>query len=114
MDAGVTKNFKLRYRCDFAQWSLDLLERGDSAKKIDVITAAHNIVKAWDAVTPDTIWSCWLHTGIVDAPTPATLRQENEPKRVFSTAHLDALIQKLSLDDPLPADAFLAYDTDVE
>ena len=69
---------------------------------------------AWDAVTTDTTRSCWLHTGIVDAATAATLRKENEPKRAFVTSHLDALIHNLSLDDPLPADAFLAYDTDVE
>lgn len=114
MDAGVIKNFKLRYRCEFVQWSLDQLERGDSAKKMDVLTAVRNIVTAWDAVTPDTIRNCWLHTGIIDAATAATLRQENEPKRVFATSHLDALIQKLSLDDPLPADAYIAYDADVE
>nr|CCA18750.1 AlNc14C55G4221 [Albugo laibachii Nc14] len=72
------------------------------------------IVTAWDAVKPNTIRNCWLHTGIVDAAIAASLKQENERKRVFVNSHLDALIQKLSVDDPFPANAYIAYDADVE
>ena len=71
------------------QWSANQLELGDSAKKMDGLTAVCKIVNEWKAVTSDTIRNCCLHTGIVDV---ATRRQENEPKRVFTNSHLDAII----------------------
>ena len=43
---------------------------------MDVLTAVRKIVTSWDAMTPDSIQHCWIHTGIFDAAILATLRQK--------------------------------------
>jgi hypothetical protein len=51
-----------------------------------------------------------MHTGIVSAHLAATLRQENEPRRQDLESELDALIDKMCLDDPMTADSYLSLE----
>uniref|UniRef100_A0AAV1TRK6 DDE-1 domain-containing protein n=1 Tax=Peronospora matthiolae TaxID=2874970 RepID=A0AAV1TRK6_9STRA len=47
MDAGIIRNFKLKYKAQFVQWLLDMVTTGTEDKKLDVISAIRMVVKSW-------------------------------------------------------------------
>ncbi|EGZ08334.1 hypothetical protein PHYSODRAFT_417818, partial [Phytophthora sojae] len=62
MDAGIIRNFKLKYKKLFVQW---VLEQTGPQKRFDLLTAIKFVVDAWNAVSDATIRHCWRHTRIV-------------------------------------------------
>ncbi|KAH9086319.1 hypothetical protein LEN26_020242 [Aphanomyces euteiches] len=114
MDAGIIRNFKLKYKTHFVQWLLDQLSVGNEDKKLDVLSAVHMVVRAWSEVTPSTIRHCWAHTGIVPAPTVCILRQDDEPTKPLDLTSLASLMQKLSLSDSMDAEEYLTCDDNMD
>uniref|UniRef100_A0AAV1UMY7 DDE-1 domain-containing protein n=1 Tax=Peronospora matthiolae TaxID=2874970 RepID=A0AAV1UMY7_9STRA len=52
MDAGIIRNFKLKYKAQFVQWLLDMVTAGTQNKKLDVLSAIRVVVKSWAEVRP--------------------------------------------------------------
>ena len=109
LDAGVVKSFKSHYRRSFLKWTLAQIESKTDLKNMDFLTCISYVIDAWKQVSPTTIRNCWTHTCIVSAPMAAVLKQQNEPTRQSVIPELDALIAKLSLDDPMSADSYVTF-----
>uniref|UniRef100_A0AAV1TQJ8 Uncharacterized protein n=1 Tax=Peronospora matthiolae TaxID=2874970 RepID=A0AAV1TQJ8_9STRA len=45
MDAGITRNFKLKYKAQFVQWLLDMVTAGTEYKKFDILSTIRLVVK---------------------------------------------------------------------
>uniref|UniRef100_A0AAV1T714 DDE-1 domain-containing protein n=1 Tax=Peronospora matthiolae TaxID=2874970 RepID=A0AAV1T714_9STRA len=58
MDAGIIRNFKLKYKTQFVQWLPDMVTAGTDDKKLDVLSAIRMVVKLWAEVRPETIRHC--------------------------------------------------------
>uniref|UniRef100_A0AAV1VPD6 DDE-1 domain-containing protein n=1 Tax=Peronospora matthiolae TaxID=2874970 RepID=A0AAV1VPD6_9STRA len=84
MDAGIIRNFKLKYKAQFLQWLLDIVTAGTGDKMLDVLSAIRMVVKSWAEVRPETIRHCWIHTGIVSGVMAAVLRKQDEPTTIWS------------------------------
>ena len=56
------------------KWLLERYESGDEHKKLDVLTAARFVVRAWNEVSPRTIHNCFKHTEIL--PIVQNLNEE--------------------------------------
>ncbi|EGZ22570.1 hypothetical protein PHYSODRAFT_488818 [Phytophthora sojae] len=52
MDAGITRNFKLKYKKLFVQW---VIEQTGPQKRLDLLTAIKFVVGAWNADADATI-----------------------------------------------------------
>ena len=114
LDAGIIRNFKLKYKTRFVQWLLDQLSVGRSNEKLGVLSAMRMVVKAWEEVIPETVRHCWIHTKIVSVPTAADLRQQDEPREQIDLSGLVALLSKLALADKMDADEYLTCDDDLD
>lgn len=65
MDAGIIRTFKAKYKALFTRFAIDRDSMGVADPyKIDQLQAMHLASCAWDAVSAETIQSCWRHTGI--------------------------------------------------
>uniref|UniRef100_M4C464 DDE-1 domain-containing protein n=1 Tax=Hyaloperonospora arabidopsidis (strain Emoy2) TaxID=559515 RepID=M4C464_HYAAE len=104
----MIETFKPIYRCDSVLWSLDQHEQGDSAKKLNLLTAVCKIVKVWEALTLDTIRTA----SSTRATSTRRKRQHSDRRSSLSVlrkflprrAHPEAV----SVDNHLPADAYIA------
>ncbi|KAH9124685.1 hypothetical protein AeMF1_004594 [Aphanomyces euteiches] len=114
LDAGIIRNFKLKYKTHFVQWLLDQISVGDNEKKLDVLSAIHMVVRAWCEVTPETIRHCWCHTRIVSGPTAALLKQHDEPRKSADLSSLANAMKKLSLVDCMEVEEYLTCDDELE
>jgi hypothetical protein len=74
LDAGVIMSFKCHYRSHFVKWLLERYESDDENKKLDVLTAAQFVARAWNEVSPRTIHNCFRHTEIL--PIVQNLNEE--------------------------------------
>jgi hypothetical protein len=50
MDAGIIRNFKLKYKTRFVQWLLDQVAVQNVGKKLDVLCAMNMVVQSWNEV----------------------------------------------------------------
>jgi hypothetical protein len=50
MDAGIIRNFKLKYKTRFVQWLLDEVAVQNDGKKLDVLCAMNMVVQSWNEV----------------------------------------------------------------
>jgi hypothetical protein len=114
LDAGIINSFKANYRRCFLRWMLLQIEGNTRIKHIDLLSSITYIIQAWKDVSPTTISNCWVHTGIVPAPKAALLKQQSEPRRCSIINELDELIQKLALDDPMPAESYVSIDDAID
>ncbi|GFU18231.1 tigger transposable element-derived protein 6 [Trichonephila clavipes] len=67
LDQGIIHNFKTFYRREVVKSVLDNLENQQNVTTISILTALIMIDKAWRAVTPLTIHSCFKKSGF---PSP--------------------------------------------
>ncbi|GFV00042.1 tigger transposable element-derived protein 6 [Trichonephila clavipes] len=67
LDQGIIHNFKTFYRREVVKSVLDSLENQQHVNTISILTALIMIDKAWRAVTPLTIHSCFKKSGF---PSP--------------------------------------------
>ncbi|GFS95470.1 tigger transposable element-derived protein 6 [Trichonephila clavipes] len=65
LDQGIINNFKTFYRCEVVKSILDNLENQQHITTISILTALIMIDKAWRAVTPLTIHSCFKKSGFL-------------------------------------------------
>ncbi|GFY20865.1 tigger transposable element-derived protein 6 [Trichonephila clavipes] len=63
LDQGIIHNFKTFYRREVVKRVLDNLENQQNVTTISILTALIMIDKAWRAVTPLTIHSCFKKSG---------------------------------------------------
>ncbi|KAG8722888.1 hypothetical protein FRC08_004518 [Ceratobasidium sp. 394] len=66
MDAGIIASFKAQYKRRFVRFALDRDDQGVAnmynINQLQAMTLAND---AWQAVTPQTIYNCWRHVGLV-------------------------------------------------
>ncbi len=80
---------------------------------IDLLTCISYIIEACKRVASTSIVNCWVHTGSVPKSMIISRKQQNEPKcKYMSLPELEEPIKKLSLDDPMSVDEYLAIDGD--
>ncbi len=107
MDAGLIKFFKAHYRRSFIKWILFHIEAET------ILTCISYIIESWKQVASTSIVNSWVHTGIVPKSMIIYLKQQNEPKcKDMILSELEELIKKLSLDNPMSVDEYLAIDGD--
>ena len=65
LSAGIIQCFKAHYCQAFCQRALELDDIGErDIYKISLIEAINMALKAWAAISSETIMNCWEHTGI--------------------------------------------------
>ncbi|GFS79938.1 tigger transposable element-derived protein 6 [Trichonephila clavipes] len=74
LDQGIIHNFKTIYRREVVKSVLDSLENQQNVTTISILTALIMIEKAWRAVTPLTIHSCFKKS---DFPSPNLVEMDN-------------------------------------
>ncbi|GFY28516.1 tigger transposable element-derived protein 6 [Trichonephila clavipes] len=74
LDQGIIHNFKTFYRREVVKSVLDNFENQQNVTNISILTALIMIDKAWRAVTPLTIYSCFKKSGF---PSPNLVEMDN-------------------------------------
>ena len=96
LDAGVIKNFKVKYRQLLLRHVLALIDSSTLAasaiaRAVDVLTAIRWIRQAWNDVKPSTIVNCFAHCGAVPIeddtvdPFAELLEEESEESSALQT-----------------------------
>uniref|UniRef100_A0AAV1TYK3 DDE-1 domain-containing protein n=1 Tax=Peronospora matthiolae TaxID=2874970 RepID=A0AAV1TYK3_9STRA len=114
LDAGIIRNFKLKYNAQFVQWLLDMVTAGTEDKNLDVLSTIRLVVKSWAEVRSETTRHCWIHTGIVSGVMSAVLRRQDVPVRLNDLLFLANLINKLFLSNGMDADDYLECDNNLK
>jgi hypothetical protein len=67
LDAGVIKSFKAHYKRNYCRHILKLFEEGKdiNKEKVNIKEAVDYLADAWENVSSDTIFNCWVKTGIL-------------------------------------------------
>ncbi len=121
-DAGIIKNFKLKYRMKICKLLIALAEDGEPLT-ITVRQALVFIREAWDEVMQTTIANCWSHTeiqpkeGPQPAPAPAPAAAPTAaPAPQAEVQQLATLISNLpdSMNADMSAEQFIDMDATLE
>ena len=78
MDAGIIKNFKVKYRSELVDNLLQQLDDGKAPTPIDVLQAMRFTRKAWDDVTPRTIANCFAKCSFKIDPCSDTVSETDD------------------------------------
>jgi len=86
LDAGVIKSFKAHYKRNYCRHILKLFEEGKdiNKEKVNIKEAVDYLADAWENVSSDTIFNCWVKTGILpstndnDIANATQIQQDNE------------------------------------
>ncbi|GBC29359.2 tigger transposable element-derived protein 6-like [Rhizophagus irregularis DAOM 181602=DAOM 197198] len=116
-DAGIINSFKAKYRkllvknrVEAYEISQQLNKGADSLNIHDAIVFCTN---AWNAVTQETIYNCWKHTGILplvnQEEVDESVNQLGEDNQV-EREEIQFLIDQLPFDDHMDADEFIHID----
>ena len=67
LDAGIIKSFKAHYKRNYCRHILKLFEEGKdiNKEKVNIKNAIDYLADAWENVTDETIFNCWVKTGIL-------------------------------------------------
>ena len=90
MDAGITSNFKAKYRSLHVRHQVDQADKGNAVGKLNIKEAIEFAVHAWNNVQPSTIANRWRKTGILPNVDCAVV--EAEVQRVARDAEVGSLI----------------------
>ena len=99
-DAGIINSFKANYKNALTKHMIELADKNQIYKSINVYQAIEMIDEAWDQVTQQTIENCFLHTDLLPL-TFCTERERNQVTRSkdlatnFYTKRLDTTIKAL-------------------
>ena len=70
LDAGIIKNFKVKYRKKLLRYVISRitndLSASDIAKEVDILQAITRVAAAWNDVTEKTIRNCFAKCGILE------------------------------------------------
>ncbi|GFV42698.1 tigger transposable element-derived protein 6 [Trichonephila clavipes] len=109
LDQGIIHNFKTFYRREVVKSVLDSLENQQNVTTISILTALIMIDKAWRAVTPLTMHSCFKKSGF---PSPNLVEMDNtltefnaEPSLFLGSSSTE---QELTFDDYVLIDMDIA------
>ncbi|CAB4476272.1 unnamed protein product [Rhizophagus irregularis] len=114
---GIINSFKAKYRkllvknrVEAYEISQQLNKGADSLNIYDAIVFCTN---AWNAVTQETIYNCWKHTGILplvnQEEVDESVNQLGEDNQV-EREEIQFLIDQLPFDDHMDADEFIHID----
>jgi hypothetical protein len=109
LDAGIIKTFKTLYRKFQVDHLIHKLEM-DLPPDLNLKEAIRFLTRAWNSVTPETIYNCWKHTGIMASAVP---EGESSPDPSSQLADLLA-VPSMSRTHPMSAREFLSVDDELE
>ncbi|GES95900.1 CENP-B homolog protein 2-like [Rhizophagus clarus] len=108
LDAGVIKSFKAHYKRNYCRHILKLFEeRKDINKeKVNIKEAVDYLADAWENVSGDTIFNCWVKTGILPSTTDNDIADATQVQQAIlneDVADTNQIIEDLGAesDDPL-------------
>ena len=94
LDAGVIKNFKVRYRKLLLKFILSRVNHGltapDIAKKVNVLQAIRWMKQAWDAVPVEIVQRCFHRCGF------SNMAQSNERSEEEEDQEFSGLVRRIS------------------
>ena len=99
----------------------DLAQTGTDPKPIDIKKAIDYVARAWNSVTPTTIFNCWKKTGIIPLSNEELSNEEIENSiNIIENISNDqnneirTLINELPFSSPLAAEEYISIDDGVE
>ena len=101
MDAGIIRNFKLKYRKSLLLHYVEQIDTAGKFQLVDLKQALYLATDSWNAVTQDTIRNCFRHTQILPDSVPGPSQHwaaVDEPLE-----DLQKMITRMNPDDPLDA-----------
>ncbi|XP_057308163.1 tigger transposable element-derived protein 6-like [Hydractinia symbiolongicarpus] len=108
LDAGIIKNFKVKYRKRLVKYVLARIQENKSAteiiKSVDILMAIQWVQDAWKEVTNLTIKNCFEKCGVVQGESE--LMEDKEDDLEF-----EALVKELTED--MSAAEYIDFDADV-
>ncbi|GFV93848.1 tigger transposable element-derived protein 6 [Trichonephila clavipes] len=106
LDQGIIHNFKTFYRREVVKSVLDNLENQQHVTTISILTALIVINKAWRAITPLTIHSCFKKSGF---PSPNLVDVDN----TLTAFNAEPSLWKALPEQDLTFDDYVLVDTDI-
>lgn len=110
LDAGVIKSFKAHYKRNYCRHILKLFEEGKdiNKEKVNIKEAVDYLADAWENVSSDTIFNCWVKTGILPSTTDNDIADAIQFQQVIldhEVADTNQIIEDLGVasDNPLAA-----------
>ncbi|GES85616.1 CENP-B homolog protein 2-like [Rhizophagus clarus] len=108
LDAGVIKGFKAHYKRNYCQHILKLFEEGKdiNKEKVNIKEAVDYLADAWENVSGDMIFNCWVKTGILPSTTDNDIADATQVQQAIlnkDVADINQIIEDLGAesDDPL-------------
>ncbi|CAB4413281.1 unnamed protein product [Rhizophagus irregularis] len=116
-DAGIINSFKAKYRKLLVKNRVEAYEISQQLNKgansLNIHDAIVFCTNAWNAVTQETIYNCWKHTGILplvnQEEVDESVNQLGEDNQV-EREEIQFLIDQLPFDDHMDADEFIHVD----
>ncbi|GFU66606.1 tigger transposable element-derived protein 6 [Trichonephila clavipes] len=106
LDQGTIHNFKTFYRREVVKRVLDNFENQQNVTTLTVLTTLIRIDKAWIAVTPLTIYSCFKNSGF---PSPNLVNVDN----TLTESNAEPYIWEVFLEQDLTFDDYVLVDTNI-
>lgn len=104
MDAGIIRNFKLKYRKSLLSHYVGQIDAVGKFQPISMKEALYLVKDSWDVVSQDTIRNCFQHTGILPQSSPVPSQQAGNDQ---SLQELQQMIVRVTPDDPLDAQDYV-------
>ena len=108
LDAGIIRNFKVKYRKSLVKYVLSRISDGSSAAEIassvNVLMAIRWVQRAWQDVLPSTIKRCFEKCGFCTAEADIDVEEDDDEE---FAALVKELCPELSIDDYVDFDANL-------
>ncbi|GES98541.1 tigger transposable element-derived protein 6-like [Rhizophagus clarus] len=108
LDAGVIKSFKAHYKRNYCRHILKLFEekKDINKEKVNIKEAVDYLADAWENVSGDTIFNCWVKTGILPSTTDNDIADATQVQQAIlnkDVADTNQIIEDLGAesDDPL-------------
>ena len=118
------KNLQAHYRKLLLKKKIknyDLAQTGTDPKPIDIKKAIDYVARAWNSVTPTTIFNCWKKTGIIPLSNGELSNEEIENsiniiENISNNQNneIRILINELPFSSPLAAEEYISIDNGVE
>ena len=104
MDAGIIRNFKLKYRKSLLSHYVRQIDAVGKFQPISMKEALYLVKDLWDVVSQDTIRNCFQHTGILLKSAPVPSQQAGNDQ---SLQELQQMIARVTPDDPLDSQDYV-------
>jgi len=110
LDAGIIKSFKAHYKWNYCRHILKLFEEGKdiNKEKVNIKETIDYLADVWENVTDETIFNCWVKTGILPSLTEDNMAdaiQVQQDVLNYETSDTNQIIEDLGIvsNNPLAA-----------